>query len=319
MSTTYRVAHETRYRYESEVSASYGELHLLPRDAPGQRTGSTAVAIEPPPHDLRHRVDHFGNRTGFFTVLSPHRSLVVRTTSLVEVDDRAEAAPVSAVPWEEVRDGLRPGGSAGGSEAAGFTLDSPLVARGERLAAWAAPSFPAGRPVVEALADLSARLHAGFAYEPGATTVTTTLEEVLDRAAGVCQDFAHVFIGCVRSMGLAARYVSGYLETAPPVGEERLQGADQSHAWASVWVPDLGWVDIDPTNDRFVGDRHVVTAWGRDYGDVTPLKGVIYTAGSGHDLEVAVDVERVSEASPAGGASASEPDGDGARGRSPRG
>jgi transglutaminase-like putative cysteine protease len=289
--TTYRVTHQTEYRYASEVSASYGEIHLLPRDVPGQRTGSTSVLIDPPPHDLRHRVDLFGNRTGFFTVLTPHRSLVVKTISVVEVDQRPGGAPTSSVPWEDAR--TVPW------DVVEFRLDSPRVARSPALADLAAPSFAAGRPLVDAMADLCHRIHEGFAYEPGATDVRTTIDQVLERRAGVCQDFAHLYIGCLRAMGLAARYVSGYLETDPPPGREKLQGADQSHAWASVWLPAPGgagggtWVDIDPTNDVFVGDRHIVTAWGRDYTDVTPLKGVIYTAGSRHELDVRVDVERV--------------------------
>ena len=284
--TSFRVTHETEYRYESEVSASYGEIHLLPRDGRGQRTGSTSVLIDPPPHDLRHRLDVYGNRTGFFTVLTAHRSLVVKTISVVEVDDRPEPRPTSTVAWESGREALP-------WDAVEFTLDSPLVARSPALADLAAPSFAPGRPLVDALGDLCHRIHEGFAYEPGATTVRTTLDEVLERRAGVCQDFAHVFIGCARSLGLAARYVSGYLETDPPPGQTKLQGADQSHAWASIWVPDAGWVDLDPTNDVFVGDRHIVTAWGRDYADITPLKGVIYTAGSKHHLDVRVDVERI--------------------------
>ena len=283
--STYRVTHQTEYRYESEVSASYGEIHLLPRDGPGQRTGSTSVLIDPPPHDLRHRVDIHGNRAGFFTVLTAHRSLVVKTISVVEVDERPGGAPASTVAWEEARSVPW--------DVVEFRLDSPRVARSPALVELAAPSFTPGRPLVEALEDLCHRIHQGFAYEPGATDVRTTIDQVLERRAGVCQDFAHVYIGCLRSMGLAARYVSGYLETDPPPGREKLQGADQSHAWVSAWVPALGWVDVDPTNDVFVGDRHIVTAWGRDYADVTPLKGVIYTAGSRHELDVSVDVERV--------------------------
>jgi transglutaminase-like putative cysteine protease len=293
MSTTYRVTHSTEYRYESEVSASYGEIHLLPRDAPGQRTGSTSVLIDPPPHDLRHRVDIHGNRTGFFTVLTPHRSLVVKTVSVVEVDEQPGDVPASDVTWEDARDRLRPGGAAASNEAVGFVLDSPLVARSAALAELAAPSFAPGRPLVLAVQDLNHRIHTDFAYEPGATDVKTPIDEVLARRAGVCQDFAHVAIGCLRSLGLAARYVSGYLETLPPPGQEKLQGADQSHAWVSVWVPDLGWVDVAPPNHVFVGARHINTARGRDYADVTPLKGVIYTAGSRHQLDVSVDVERL--------------------------
>ena len=280
--TSYRITHQTRYRYESEVSASYGEIHLLPRDAPGQRTGSTSVLIDPPPHDLRHRVDVFGNRTGFFTVLTPHRSLVVKTLSAVDVDDRASGPPSSTVAWEDARE--LPW------EAVELGLDSPLVARSAALAELAAPSFAPGRPLVEVMADLCRRINEGFTYEPGATDVKTPLEEVLERRAGVCQDFAHVYIGCLRSMGLAARYVSGYLETDPPPGREKLQGADQSHAWASVYVPGDGWVDVDPTNDRYVNDRYVTTAWGRDYGDVPPIEGVIFTDGRQQGMTVTVDV-----------------------------
>ena len=294
MTAVYRVRHETTYQYESEVSASYGELHLLPRETDGQRAGSTSVVIEPPPHDLRHRSDFFGNRASFFTVLTPHRSLVVRTTTDVEVDDRTDGLSPASVPWEATVGPARLD-----IDAAGYLLDSPLVARSAALADLAAASFTAGRPVLDAVGALMTSIRDGFAYEPGATDVSTTIEEVLRRRAGVCQDFAHVLVGCLRSLGLAARYVSGYLETDPPPGVERLQGADRSHAWASVWVPgsgpgggSAGWVDVDPTNGVFVGERHITTAWGRDYADVTPLKGVIYTAGSDHRLEVAVDVER---------------------------
>jgi transglutaminase-like putative cysteine protease len=288
MTATYRVRHETEYQYESEVSASYGELHLLPRDTPTQTTGSTSVFIDPPPHDLRHRTDFFGNRASFFTVLSPHRALLVRTVTEVEVQDHGRGRLAETVPWEVAAQAGRADG-----EASGYLLDSPLVVRSPALADLAAPSFAPGRGLVEAVGDLMDRLADDFAYEPGATDVTTTLDEVLRRRAGVCQDFAHVLVGCLRATGLAARYVSGYLETQPPPGVARLQGADRSHAWASVWEPELGWIDVDPTNRLFVGDRHITTAWGRDYADVTPLKGVIYTAGSDHRLSVAVDVERI--------------------------
>jgi transglutaminase-like putative cysteine protease len=171
-----------------------------------------------------------------------------------------------------------------------FTLESPLVCVSPAVAEYAAPSFPPGRPVLEAAADLCSRIHAGFRYRPGSTSVTTGLDEVIEGAEGVCQDFAQLAIGCFRWRGLAARYVSGYLETRPPPGRPRHQGADVSHAWVSVFVPDVGWVDIDPTNDQFVNDRYIVTAWGRDYSDVPPLKGVIFTEGTGHELEVTVDV-----------------------------
>jgi transglutaminase-like putative cysteine protease len=285
--TTYRITHRTEYRYESEVSSSYGEMHLLPRDLDSQTCRSSSVTIEPPPHELHKRADFFGNRTAYFSILVPHTNLTITTTSVVEVDSVADLPMFAAQPWEAVRDALRAGDDV---DAVQFALDSPLVPASAALAELAAPSFTAGRPVLEAVAALSHRIHDEFAYEPGATNVRTTVEEVLARRAGVCQDFAHLLIGCLRSLGLAARYVSGYLETDPPPGRDRLQGADRSHAWASVWLPGSSWIDVDPTNDRFVGPRHVTTAWGRDYGDVPPLKGVIYTEGVEHELSVKIDV-----------------------------
>jgi transglutaminase-like putative cysteine protease len=180
-------------------------------------------------------------------------------------------------------------------EARQFCLDSPLAASSLGLAEYGRASFRAGRPVLDALEDLAQRIYTDFAYTPGATSVTTSAEEVLVKRSGVCQDFAHLAIGCLRSLGMAARYVSGYLETDPPPGRPRMQGADVSHAWASLFVPEAGWVDVDPTNNQLVNDRYITTAWGRDYGDVPPLKGVIFTEGTSHDLEVVVDVIRLPE------------------------
>ena len=169
------------------------------------------------------------------------------------------------------------------------------MAASSALADYAAPSFPTGRPVIEALVDLAGRIHTDFVYEPGSTSVTTSVDEVLTARKGVCQDFAHLAIGCLRSLGLAARYVSGYLETRPPPGKDRLQGADVSHAWAALWVPGGGWIDVDPTNEQLVDERYVTTAWGRDYADIPPLKGVIFTKALAHELEVDVDVVRLDD------------------------
>ena len=182
-----------------------------------------------------------------------------------------------------------------GWEPTDFLLDSPLVAASPELADYAGPSFSSERPALEALFDLAQRIHADFDYLPGSTSVTTTVGEVLAARKGVCQDFAHLAIGCLRSLGLAAKYVSGYVETEPPPGKERLQGADVSHAWAALWVPGGGWVDIDPTNQQFVDDRYVTAAWGRDYADIPPLKGVIFTKGLEHELDVVVDVVRLDD------------------------
>ncbi|MDQ1515534.1 MAG: hypothetical protein QOE80_1364 [Actinomycetota bacterium] len=287
---TYRVVHRTEYRYESEVSSSYGELYVLPRDVPGQVCRSSRVRIEPEPRDFRERTDFYGNRAVYFAVLEPHTRLTVTAESTVDVSRPGSISLPADQAWEASRDRLRldPGDDA--FSARGFLLDSPKVVVTPAVAAYAAHSFPSGRPLTEALTELTARIHADFAYKPGSTSVRTTLAELLDGRQGVCQDFAHLEVGCLRSVGLAARYVSGYLETRPPPGRPRLVGADVSHAWASVFVADVGWVDVDPTNDRFVSDRYVTTACGRDYGDVSPLKGVIYTESKKNELHVSVDV-----------------------------
>ena len=284
----YEVTHRTEYRYPSTVSSSFGEIVMLPRELAGQSCLRSALTIEPEPHDLRERLDFFGNRTAYFAVLAPHTRLSVTATSLVRVRDRQVRPSAQAeLPWEQARDGSPDGD---GLDVRQFVLDSPLVTISEQLAEYAAPSFPPGRPVLASVVDLSSRIHRDFEFLPGVTEVKTTIEEVFARRAGVCQDFAHVAIGCLRSLGLAARYVSGYLETRPPPGRARLAGADVSHAWVSVFLPGAGWADVDPTNDQLVNDRYVTTAWGRDYTDVPPLKGVIFTQGDVQDLRVSVDV-----------------------------
>jgi transglutaminase-like putative cysteine protease len=251
---------------------------------------SSRVRIEPEPHDYRERTDFYGNRAAYFAVLEPHTRLTVTAESLVDVT-RPDSLPLPVdQPWETIRDRLRNDPADDAFDARGFLLDSPKVVVTPAVAAYAAESFPTGRPLTEALTELTSRIHTDFAYKPGATSVRTTLSELLVGRKGVCQDFAHLAVGCLRSVGLAARYVSGYLETRPPPGRPRLVGADVSHAWASVFVPDAGWVDLDPTNDRFVSDRYVTTACGRDYGDVSPLKGVIYTESTKNELHVSVDV-----------------------------
>jgi transglutaminase-like putative cysteine protease len=286
----YRVVHRTEYRYESKVSSSYGELYVLPRDVPGQVCRSSRVHIEPRPYDYRERTDFYGNRTAYFAVLEPHIQLTVTAESVVDVS-RPGSIPLPVdQPWEQIRDRLRLDSADDMFDARGFVFDSPKVVVTPAVTAYAAESFPPGWTLTEALTELTSRIHADFTYEPGSTSVRTTLTELLESRKGVCQDFAHLAIGCLRSVGLAARYVSGYLETVPPPGRPRLVGADVSHAWASVFVPDAGWVDLDPTNDRFVSDRYVTTACGRDYGDVSPLKGVIYTESMKNELHVSVDV-----------------------------
>jgi transglutaminase-like putative cysteine protease len=297
MTATYRVTHRTEYEYDEDVTLSYGQLHLLPRDAgppTHQRCLSSEITVEPRPEVLRERHDYYGNRVSYFEIQAPHRRLTVTAESVVEVGERA--AGISLLGnrrWEDARDAPGAGLPADHLDAADFTLDSPLVPDVERYRAYAQESFTAGRPLLDAIASLTNRIYTEFEYVPGSTSVTTPLADVFRKRKGVCQDFAHLGIACLRSLGLSARYVSGYLETDAPTGKPKLTGVDGSHAWLSVLIPEASWLDVDPTNDQFAGDRYVVTAYGRDYSDVPPLNGVIYTEGKSNKLTVAVDVVAV--------------------------
>jgi transglutaminase-like putative cysteine protease len=287
----YRITHSTTYRYSRAVSLCHSEAHLVPRAEGRQRLYSWNLETRPA-LSLRHeRDDFFGNRTTYFSIEVPHDELEV--VAACEVAVLPPAPPQGDQrPWEEARDAVGASTAADDLAARQFLLDSPFVAASATLRAYAEKSFSPGRPLLEAVADLSSRIHREFTYDPHFSTVATPVEEVLAHRRGVCQDFAHLTIGCLRSLGLAARYVSGYLETDPPPGQARLEGADASHAWLSVFVPGAGWWDFDPTNDQSPDGRYIVLAWGRDYGDVTPLKGVLLGGGQ-HDLTVAVDVERL--------------------------
>lgn len=291
--SVYRVTHRTEYRYEEEVTASYGQTHLLPRAAPGQEPQDATVSFWPVPDDRRTRTDFHGNRCVAFSILAAHTRLAIEATSTVEVTGPPPPTLAADMPWEVARDEIRRGSDVPGLEAREMVLASPRVALGAAVREYAAPSFATGRPLLDAVIDLSHRIHTDFAYEPGATDVGTTVAEALAARKGVCQDFAHLAIACVRAQGLAARYVSGYLETDPPPGQEKLEGADATHAWLAVHLPGDGWVGVDPTNDVLTGDRHLTTAWGRDYGDVPPVEGIIFTDGSSHEMEVTVDVVRL--------------------------
>ncbi len=304
---TYRVVHRTEYSYPSTVSSSYGEVVMLPREQAGQQCLSSSLVISPEPTDLRERLDFFGNRTTYFAVLAPHTELTVTATSVVRVRGRAAAVeraahPADSIGWWPARDrvqaavGSGPNAEPDALDARQYVLGSPLVELSDELREYAAASFRTGAGLLDAAMSLSSRIHRDFEYLPGVTEVTSTIAEVLDHRAGVCQDFAHVAIGCLRSLGLAARYVSGYLETQPPPGQQKLLGSDASHAWFSVFVPGIGWIDLDPTNDQPVDDRYVTTAWGRDYTDVPPVKGVIFTRGDRQVLRVSVDVLRLDPA-----------------------
>jgi transglutaminase-like putative cysteine protease len=287
--TTYRVVHATEYSYSDDVSVSYGRAHLLPRGVDGGQTVvSSDLVIEPGTEDLRSHTDYYGNVSTYYAVRHRHRELRVTATSEVQVDRTAPTVEeLDAFSWESVRDG-----QAVDVEARSFVLASPLVALSPAIREYAAQTFTPGRGLGSVLAEIDERIHADFEYVSGATTVRTTLEELLEGRRGVCQDFAHLAVGCLRSHGLPARYVSGYLETLPPPGQPKLQGADASHAWASVKLG-RDWVDLDPTNNQFVDARYVVAGWGRDYSDVPPLKGVIMTDAKKSTLRVSVDVTRI--------------------------
>lgn len=292
----YRVDHETRYLYGATVSTSQHLACLSPRATARQRVHTHELAIDPHPTRTVRRLDYFGNVLDQFTVVRPHGRLSVRARSLVEVSPAdAPIEPALSPPWEGVRAGLRYRAGAAPAPSAEYAYASPYVSLDPELEEFARISFTPGRPLLAAAIDLMHRIHAEFRYDPAATAITTPVRRVLVERRGVCQDFAHLQISCLRALGLAARYVSGYLLTDPPPGQPRLIGADASHAWLSAHCPRHGWVDLDPTNDVLPGLRHVTLAWGRDYGDVSPLRGVIL-GGAQHTLAVAVSVEPVAAA-----------------------
>lgn len=290
----FRITHETRYQYSALVSLCHNVAHLRPRRTQHQTCHSSELSVSPNPSRRHEWQDAFGNRQDYFSIQEPHTELTVTATSEVDVAARGnlldDAYPV---PWEEAVEHLRTEGDKDALDARQYVLESSFVEFSPEVQDYTQESFKKGRPLLEAVEDLMRRIHRDFTYDPTFTSIATPLQEVLEHRRGVCQDFAHLAIACLRSQGLAARYVSGYLETLPPPGQEKLVGADASHAWFSVHVPHRGWVDFDPTNDQIPADRHITAAWGRDYADVAPLKGVLFGGGEEHKLTVAVDVSRV--------------------------
>jgi transglutaminase-like putative cysteine protease len=289
----YVVSHRTAYAYSAPVRDSRGIYHLLPRPLPWQEVANAAVTVDPLPIDLHADTDGYGNAVTYFQVTQPHRELVIEAKSEVSVVQPRYDEDALAVPWERARP-LVNRDDPDAWAAAEFALASPRAIHADGVAAYAAASLTRGRPIGEAATDLMTRIHADFDYDSTATTVTSTVAEVLRKRAGVCQDFAHLALACLRSHGVAARYVSGYLATQPPPGKERVVGADASHAWLAVWMPGSSdWLAIDPTNDQWANERYVTVAWGRDYGDVSPVRGVIFTKSKKSTLRVNVDVAPV--------------------------
>jgi len=288
----YRVRHSTIYTYDDDVEACYERGFLRPLETWSQQVVSNEVVVSPEPDVISNHVDHFGNHSYYVEVRSPHRELVVGKVAFVDVAwPRPSMGSLNAFTVAEAA--VRVEQEADPVEYAEFLLPSSLVEVSPEVKAYAHGILAPERPLGEALVGLYATIYRDFKYELGATSVRTRLPELLELRKGVCQDFAHLAVGCLRSVGLPARYVSGYVETSPPPGQPKLEGSDASHAWTSVLVPGHEWVDLDPTNNHFADSRYIVTAWGRDFRDVSPLKGVIYTESKKSTLEVKVDVFRV--------------------------
>lgn len=289
----YHILHTTAYGYEAPVLAARHLLHLSPRACPWQQVVTQALRISPNPAARHDGRDAFANPVSRIELATPHSAFEVTSALELDVGERPWAGRLDVSPaWERVREQLEYAATPLPPEifeAQRVRFESPGVRVKRELETYASPSFARNRPLLAAARELMGRIHAEFLYDPSATVVGTSVLEVLEKRRGVCQDFAHLMIGCLRSLGLAARYVSGYLRTDPPAGQPRLVGADATHAWVAVFVPELGWVEFDPTNDCFADERHIVLAWGRDFGDVSPVRGVIQGGGA-HTLDVGVTV-----------------------------
>lgn len=293
----YDVRHRTTYRYSQPVSISHHVLRLAPRRCARQGLHASSLEVSPLPAVRSDSLDYFGNPVTYLTIQEQHEQLVIEARSLVDVAAPAPREPSGTTPWEHVFGLLEHNPTVESLTTLQFAFDSPYTRSSADLEAYARDSFLPGRPVLEAAFDLTRRIHRDFRYDGTATDVSTPVDEIFRLRRGVCQDFAHLELACLRALALPARYVSGYLLTRPPPGQQKLVGSDASHAWVSAWCPEAGWVDLDPTNDSFVRDEHVTLAWGRDYGDISPINGVIFGGGE-HDIDVAVDVSPV-EAQPA--------------------
>ena len=288
----YSVTHTTTYHYSDPVSLCHNLVHLRPRSATRQTCHHSSMVVQPEPRVVQHHHDYFGNPISLFTIQEPHRKLSVTVKHRMEVEPAEMLIVEDSPPWEEVRDALQRERTPIMLEARQFIYDSRYVPRSDALAEYARTSFTPGRPILEATLDLTQRIHREFRYDSRATTLSTPVADVLKHKHGVCQEFAHLQIGCVRSLGLAARYVSGYLQTRPPADRDRLVGADASHAWIAAYCPGLGWIDFDPTNNMIPSHQHLTIAWGRDYDDISPIKGVILGGGT-HTMAIAVNVAAI--------------------------
>lgn len=290
----YRVRHSTCYKYALSVSNCYNVAYVLPRNTATQQVESVDIKISPMATTHNTRTDCFGNQFLQFSIEKDHSELELSITSIIDVKDIETNINLDfGNPCSYVKYLLENTKSIECVNAREFMLDSVMVQAQQYLADYAAPSFADDRPFLSAVMELTQRIFTDFTYDPEFSDVATPLADVFKHKRGVCQDFAHFAIGCLRSLGYPARYVSGYLETLPPPGEEKLVGADATHAWFAVYSPGEGWFEFDPTNNKVTGEQHITTAWGRDYSDVTPLKGVIFGGGHSPQLFVSVDVRRI--------------------------
>jgi len=286
------VFHWTEYRYRSQVPISQHLLHMKPRALPWQRVLSSRFEFVPKPSSFSERLDYFGNEVTDFHIGESHIGLHIKCLSRVEITPRKTPPPAETVPWEKAAAHLL---TLADADPRAFLYPSPYAPRLVILREWAEASFPPGRPILEGALDLAGRIHREFAFDKAATDVGTPLGEMFASRRGVCQDFAHLQIACLRSLGLAARYVSGYLRTEPPPGQPRLFGADASHAWVALYCPGHGWIEIDPTNHRLITEDYVTIGWGRDYSDVSLIRGSL-TGGGSHSIYLSVNVEPVEQA-----------------------
>jgi transglutaminase-like putative cysteine protease len=290
----FRVRHITHYKYASRVSHCYNLANVVPRDTDRQRCLKNRITVSPTPAITHKRNDYFGNKAFHFEIQKPHTELIITADSEIQLSDNSREMNLDlGVTYGDALKYLANNTARATIDSREFLLNSPMIESSEQLAQYARPSFHADRSLKSCVNDLTTRIFSEFTYDPGFTTIATPLAEVLQHKRGVCQDFAHLQVGCLRSMGIPAKYVSGYIETLPKPGETKLVGADATHAWVAYLCPDEGWVEFDPTNNTRAGIQHIVTAFGRDYIDVTPVKGVIFGGGAAPRLEVSVDVSRI--------------------------
>ncbi|ETR73379.1 MAG: transglutaminase protein [Candidatus Magnetoglobus multicellularis str. Araruama] len=285
----YKLTHKTIYAYSEQAALSQNELCLFPRNTNQQTCIDSKIRINPKPSILDHTVDYFGNNIHNFMVKYPHDTLDITSESVVETNDAPLIDAASTLYWESARDIIHAHQTLEDLDAYQYIFPSDFIHFNPEITEYARVSFYPNRPILEAALDLTERIFNEFTYDKNATKIGTPIMDVLKNKKGVCQDFAHLQIASLRLLGLAARYVSGYIETLPPPGEQKLIGADASHAWLSIYIPGIGWIDLDPTNNQIPGQQYVTVAWGRDYGDVTPVKGLIWGGGF-HKLTVNVDL-----------------------------